>query len=147
MDNCQIPETHLYALSFTVGSESGIALVAAGSASQAFQILKDSGSRNCHDGNHYVLIDNRDIGMVCNCHYGLLMESFVNALQAYDAIMSAANRLIGPKGDTGEKGEKGDISYLMFSLNDNGELIYEWANADNVADFALDNNGNLCVVM
>lgn len=94
---------HLYTISFTVGSESGIALVAAQDEKSAFQILKNGGSRHC-DG--YSLIQTRDIGMTTSCHYGLLMESFVNAMEAYDAIISVANRIL--RGEKGEKGDKGD---------------------------------------
>lgn len=89
---------HLYVISFTVGAESGLALVAAQDEKSAFQILKNGGSRHC-DG--YSLVQIRNIGMSTNCHYGLLMESFVNALEAYDAIVKAAERIIkGDKGDT-----------------------------------------------
>lgn len=135
---------HLYVMSFTVGSEAGLALVAADSQTTAFQILKNSGSRYCEG---YTLIQSRDIGMTTQCNYGLLLESYVNAFEAYNAILSAANKLIGPKGDRGEKGEAGDLTYIMFSLDNDGNLVYDWAEADNVADFALDRNGNLCVVM
>ena len=98
---------HLYTISFTVGSESGIALVAARDDKAAFQILKNGGSRHC-DG--YSLIQIRDIGMSTCCCYGLLMESYVNALQAYDAIMSAANHFI--------KGDKGDSVWVNMYVDD-----------------------------
>lgn len=96
---------HLYVISFTVGAESGLAMVAAQDEKSAFQILKNGGSRHC-DG--YSLIQTRDIGMTANCHYGLLMESYVNALQAFEAITSVANYMIGPKGDIGEIGPQGE---------------------------------------
>ena len=89
---------HLYVISFTVGKESGLALVAAQDEKTAFQILKNGGSRHC-DG--YSLIQIRDIGMSTSCTYGLLMESFVNALEAYDAIVQAADHFLkGDKGDS-----------------------------------------------
>ena len=87
---------HLYVISFTVGAESGLALVAAMDDRTAFQILKNGGSRHC-DG--YSLIQTRDIGMTASCTYGLLMESFVNAREAYDAIVSVADKLL--KGEPG----------------------------------------------
>ena len=96
---------HLYVISFTVGAEAGLAIVAAGSDRDAFQILKNGGSRN-HEG--YRLIQTRDIGMTANCTYGLLLESYVNALEAFEAITSTANYMIGPQGEPGEKGDKGD---------------------------------------
>ena len=143
-NSCNIPETHLYVLSFVVGSESGLAMVSAPTATEAFQILKNSGSRYCEG---YTLIQSRDIGMTTQCNYGLLLESYVNALEAYNAILSAANKLIGRKGDKGDQGDRGELTYLIFSLDDDGNLVYDCAEADDVADFALDNNGNLCVIL
>lgn len=102
---------HLYVISFTVGAESGLAMVAAQDEKSAFQILKNGGSRHC-DG--YSLIQTRDIGMTANCHYGLLLESYVNALQAFDAITSVANYMIGPEGKEGKPGEKGETGPSPF---------------------------------
>ena len=98
---------HLYVISFTVGAESGLAMVAAQDEKSAFQILKNGGSRHC-DG--YSLVQIRNIGMSTNCHYGLLMESFVNALEAYNAILSAANHFI--------KGDKGDSVWVNMYVDD-----------------------------
>lgn len=98
---------HLYVISFTVGAESGLAMVAAQDEKSAFQILKNSGSRHC-DG--YSLVQIRNIGMSTNCHYGLLMESFVNALEAYNAILAAANHFI--------KGDKGDSVWVNMYVDD-----------------------------
>ena len=95
---------HLYVVSFSVGKESGIAMVAAPDDKTAVQILKNSGSR-CGFG--YTVQQTRDIGMTCCCEYGLLMESFVNAKEAYSAILNAANKLQGPQGLQGEQGLRG----------------------------------------
>ena len=95
---------HLYVISFTVGAESGLAMVAAQDEKSAFQILKNGGSRYCEG---YSLIQTRDIGMTANCHYGLLLESYVNALQAFDAITSVANYMRGPAGPVGPQGPQG----------------------------------------
>lgn len=103
---------HLYVISFTVGAESGLAMVAAQDEKSAFQILKNGGSRHS-DG--YSLIQTRDIGMTANCHYGLLLESYVNALQAFEAIASVANYMIGPEGKEGKPGEKGEPGPAPFS--------------------------------
>lgn len=99
---------HLYVISFTVGKEAGLALVAAQDEKSAFQILKNGGSRHC-DG--YSLIQIRDIGMSTSCSYGLLMESFVNAKEAYDAIVQAAQRII--------KGDKGDSIWSNAYVDEN----------------------------
>ena len=98
---------HLYEISFTAGSEAGLAMVAAKDERSAFQILKNGGSR-CHDS--YSLVQIRDIGMSTSCTYGLLLESFVNAMEAYDAIVSVANHFI--------KGDKGDTVWLDAYVDD-----------------------------
>lgn len=100
----------LFVLSFTVGKEAGIALVAAGSERQAFEILQNSGNYNGFP-EKYVLVQSRNIGLIASVAYGLLIESYVNALEAYDAIIKAANRLIGPKGDKGDVGDTGMSAY------------------------------------
>lgn len=105
---CDNNINHLYALSFTVGTEAGLALVAATSDTQAFQILKNSGQRNCCADN-YTLIQSRDIGISNACAYGLLMESYVNSLTAYDAIVSVADRFI--------KGDKGDSLWINMYVD------------------------------
>lgn len=90
---------HLYVISFTVGKEAGLAMVAAQDEKSAFQILKNGGSRYC-DG--YSLVQTRDIGMSGSCNYGLLLESFVNAKEAYDAVVNSVRHLIaGPAGPPG----------------------------------------------
>lgn len=96
---------HLYVISFTVGKEAGLAMVAAQDEKSAFQILKNGGSRY---GEGYSLIQTRDIGMTTNCTYGLLLESFVNAKEAYDAITAAVRAYTGPKGDKGDPGTPGE---------------------------------------
>ena len=98
---------HLYVISFTVGAESGLAMVTAQDEKSAFQILKNGGSRHCEG---YSLIQIRDIGMTTSCNYGLLMESFVNAMEAYDAIVEAAQRII--------KGDKGDSIWVNVYIDD-----------------------------
>ena len=103
---------HLYVISFTVGAEAGLAIVAAGSDRDAFQILKNGGSR-CHDS--YSLIQIRDIGMSASCTYGLLLESYVNALTAYEAIASVADRFL--KGDPGDNIWTSMYLYDQFYLH------------------------------
>lgn len=102
--------SNLFVLSFTVGKEAGIALVAAKSERQAFEILQNSGNYNCFP-EKYVLVQSRNLGLVASIVYGLLIESYVNALEAYDAIIKAANKLIGPKGDKGDTGDTGMSAY------------------------------------
>ena len=98
---------HLYEISFTAGSEAGLAMVAAQDERSAFQILQNGGSR-CHDS--YSLIQIRDIGMSTSCTYGLLLESYVNALTAYEAIASVADRFL--------KGDPGDNVWVSMYVDD-----------------------------
>lgn len=119
---------NLYVVSFTVGAESGLAMVAAPNATKAFQILVNSGSR-C--GEEYVLIQTRDIGMTSQCHYGLLLESYVNALEAYDAICSVADQLKGVKGDRGERGNGiVGVEETVVSHADEGINVVTFYDAD-----------------
>ena len=98
---------NLYVISFTAGKEAGLAMVSAPDDRSAFQILKNGGSRH---GDGYSLQQCRNIGMSTSCTYGLLMESFVNAKEAYDAIVQAANHFL--------KGDKGDTVWLDAYVDD-----------------------------
>lgn len=111
---------HLYTISFTVGAESGIALVAAPDERTALQVLKNSGSRNCAEPG-YTVIQMRNIGLSSSCTFGLLLESYVNAMEAYDAIMKATNKMMGPQGLSAydvarQNGFVGTISEWLESL-------------------------------
>lgn len=98
---------NLYTISFTVGAESGLALVAAHSEREAFDILKNGGSRQCEG---YSLVQIRNLGLTTSCTYGILMESFVNAMEAYNAILQAADHFI--------KGDKGDSVWVNMYVDD-----------------------------
>ena len=102
MDNCNT--NHLYVASFTAGGDSGLALMAASSERTAISILKNSGRYN-GEPSKYSIIQIRDIGLSSGLATELLLESYINALVAYDAIMSVVNKYVGPKGDKGDKGD------------------------------------------
>lgn len=105
-----IQGNNLYVISFLVGAESGLALVAARDATQAVSVLRQSGGRNCCP-DQYVIIQVRCLGMMSSCTYGLLMESYVNADTAYEAIVSAIDKSL--------KGERGDsVLATMYVDND-----------------------------
>ena len=99
MNSCN----YLYTISFTVGAEAGIALVAAPNERMAMDLLRNSGNHS-HAEPGYSLVEMRNLGLTGACTYGLLMESYVNAREAYAAIVSAANALVGPKGEPGPAG-------------------------------------------
>lgn len=131
---------HLYVISFTVGAESGLAMVAAQDEKSAFQILKNGGSRHC-DG--YSLIQTRDIGMTANCHYGLLLESFVNAREAYDAIVNAVRHIHTVPSSSGlspEDREKIDSIEFGAEKNVQSDWLSESGDAfiKNKPDFSSD---------
>ena len=86
MDNCNT--NHLYVASFTAGGDSGLALMAASSERTAISILKNSGRYN-GEPSKYSVIQIRDLGVSSSMQSELLLESYVNALVAYDAICNA----------------------------------------------------------
>ena len=110
-----VNRTYFFVIQFTFRSESGLAIVLAGSDKEAFCILKNSGMHSAY-GQGYKLVRIQNVGRYepVNCYgesYGLQLEAYTNAVVAYDAIKSVAKDIIGPqgeKGDTGEKGDKGD---------------------------------------
>ena len=99
MNNCST--NHLYLMSFVVGSDSGLALVSAPTARQADQLLRNGGKYNGSPSS-YTILQTRDIGLASTLRTEVLMESYVNALVAFDAIMSVANKYIGPQGYEGK---------------------------------------------
>lgn len=106
MDNCNT--NNLYIISFTAGADSGLALVSASLPSSAVSILKNTGRYN-GTPDDYKIIQCRSIGLASAMHSELLLESYVNALVAYDVISNAIRKYIGPKGDKGETGGFGVI--------------------------------------
>lgn len=100
---------NLYILSFTVGAESGLALAAAPDEYTAKQLLRNSGARNCcPDGYQFVQV--RNLGLSSCPTFGLLLESYVNALVAYDAIVHMADKFL--------KGEPGDSVLANMYVDD-----------------------------
>lgn len=98
---------YFFIVSFTVDSQAGLAIVIAETASVAFINLKNSGLYN-GTPEKYVLVASQNVGSYFGESYGLMLESYTNALVAYDALVSLGNSLVGPKGDKGDTGEKGD---------------------------------------
>ena len=101
MSNCST--NHLYIVSFTAGADSGLAFLSAPLPSDAVSLLRNTGRYNGTQ-DLYQIIQCRDIGMSTSIRNELLLESYVNALVAFDVISSAAQKYVGPKGDKGETG-------------------------------------------
>lgn len=101
MSNCGT--NNLYIVSFIVGGESGLAFLSAPSEREAISLLRNSGRYN-GDPNLYQIEQCRNIGVVTSIRNELLLESYVNALVAYQAILDAANRSKGIPGDKGDPG-------------------------------------------
>ena len=106
MGNCNT--NHLYIISFTAGGDSGLAFLSAGLPSDAVSLLRNTGRYN-GTPDAYKIIQCRDIGMASSIRNELLLESYVNALVAFDAISAAITPYIGPKGEKGETGGFGVI--------------------------------------
>ena len=87
-------------MSFVVGADSGLALASASSERQAEQLLRNGGKYN-GSPSKYTILQTRDIGLASTLRTEILMESYVNALVAFDAIMSIAKKYEGPQGDPG----------------------------------------------
>lgn len=119
---------HLYLISFTVGSESGLAMVAAYSESGAIDVLRSSGSRSCVPGS-YTVLQSRDIGMTSSCHFGLLLEVYVNAEQVYDAVIEALDKVTITGGGSGKDGKDGKDGKSAY------DLWLEAGHSGTVADF------------
>lgn len=99
-------ERYLFGLSFTVGSNTGIALVVASSERQAFQLLKNSGRYNCSP-DKYTLIQSRNLGLSSCLPYELLFEEYTNAKVVYDAFLKLADKF--KREDDDKDDEKEDV--------------------------------------
>lgn len=92
---------YLYALAFTVGGNSGIALVSARSEADAMQILRNSGQYNGIPFS-YIINKIQNIGLTSTIRNELLLESYVNAMGAYESLINEVKCLKGEKGDKGD---------------------------------------------
>lgn len=97
----------LFALEFSAGPSEGIALVIAENSTQAFQYVKNLSERSFYDPSLFVLNNSVKVGDYCGLMNGIVFETFVNAVVAYDAIYSLVPSLKGDKGDRGAEGAEG----------------------------------------
>lgn len=97
---------NVYILSFVAGKDTGLAIAAARSANEAFQLLKNYGNYNCRP-DMYKLSNSLDLGLSTNIAPELLLESYVNALGAFDAFVKCVQKYTGPQGIPGKDGEDG----------------------------------------
>ena len=109
-----VPHVYFFLLSFTYGSESGLAIVIASSERQAFQCLKSQG-RYSSAPALYSLVRVENVGAYYEGGaYGLMLESYTNAMVAFDALCAVMKDIVGPpgpqgpEGPQGPKGDKGD---------------------------------------
>lgn len=109
-----VPHVYFFLLSFTYGSESGLAIVIASSERQAFQCLKSQG-RYSSAPALYSLVRVENVGAYYEGGaYGLMLESYTNAVVAFDALCAVMKDIVGPPGPQGPegvqgpKGDKGD---------------------------------------
>jgi hypothetical protein len=98
---------YLYALQFSVGPSEGMALVVAENSTRAFQYVKSLSEKSYYNPDSFILNGNVNIAEYCGLREGIVFETFVNAVVAYDAIRSMAPDLKGEKGDKGDRGVEG----------------------------------------
>lgn len=98
---------YFYLISFYAANESGLAMVVAETDEEAWEHLCNSGRYNDSE-TAYVLIQCRKIGDYVGCGNGLLLESYTNALVAFDAFVSILDKIRGPQGERGPQGFTGD---------------------------------------
>ena len=123
-------ENSLFVISFDAGSEAGLALVTARNEKDAVQILRNSGKYNSDPGSYHIQ-QTRNIGLSTTIRTELLMESYVNALTAYEAIVSVANMLVGPPGE----GEPGKSAYEIAVKNGFKGTEKEWLDSLSAGGF------------
>ena len=83
MGNCN---NHLYVISFTAGGDSGIALLAACSESEAIQLLRVNGKKK-EVPETYSIVEIVDIGLSVATGSGLIIESYVNAVSVFREVI------------------------------------------------------------
>lgn len=110
---------YLYALAFTVGGDSGIALVSARNDRDAVQILRNSGKYNVLP-DKYTVTKQLNLGLSSSIRTELLLESYVNALGAFALLENAVKWI---KGDKGDKGDPGDTTII-------GAVQSDWLQVD-----------------
>ena len=84
--------TYLFAISFLLGSESGLAIVSARNAAQARTVLKNQGKYNGTPERYQIEVT-KNIGLYTQEQCTLILESYTNALVAFDAILAAIGNL------------------------------------------------------
>lgn len=97
---------YFYVLSFTALNQSGLAIILAYNETEAFSDLKREGRYN-GTPEKYFLVQARNVGKYCGGAHGLMLESYTNALTAFDAIVSVADKIVGPIGPVGQEGPTG----------------------------------------
>ena len=94
---------YFWVLSFTVDDQAGVSIVLADSQANALLALKQAGKYN-GTPDKYVLVQALNVGQYDGPYYGLMLESYTNAMVAYDALVDVAKDIKGDKGDKGDRG-------------------------------------------
>lgn len=101
-------EKYFYVVSFTARNQAGVAIIIATSEAVAFSVLQQGGLYN-GTPDDYKLVRACNVGKYCGKFYGLALESYTNALVAYDALVSVAGKIVGPQGPQGVPGPQGPV--------------------------------------
>ena len=104
-------------MSFVAGADSGLAFLSAKSPDEAMSLLRNTGRYN-GTPDTYKAIQIRDIGMATTIRSELLLESYVNALVAFDAIVSATTPYVGPIGPIGPRGKDAGFGIVTADVDE-----------------------------
>lgn len=120
MGNCDCSCNYLYILSFNVGGDSGIAIVSADTDSRAIQILRNSGKYNGHPLD-YIIHNYVKLGEIACVRTELLLESYNNALGAFQLFEDSVKWIKGNKGDKGDSvvGPAAGFGEVEATVDDN----------------------------
>ena len=117
-------DNHIYVLSFTSGSETGLAIVTAATERNAINVLRNSGRYNGFP-DAYKILESRNLGVTACIRTELIMESYVNAMLAFKALTTIAP-VQGEKGGPGDKGDPGLSAYDIARLAGYTGSVEEW---------------------
>ena len=84
---------YFFVISFTARHQSGMAIVLSSTEREAFACLKQMGQYN-GTPNDYVQVAIKNVGKYDGCAYGLVLESYTNAIVAFDAIAALASKIV-----------------------------------------------------
>lgn len=105
-------DNHLFVISFTTGSETGLAVVTAPTERRAIDVLKHTGRYNGYP-EAYKILESRNMGLTTCLRTELFLESYVNSAVVFDAL----SRIAPKEGPRGPEGPAGPSAYEVAVKN------------------------------